>query len=267
MNVTIDDREVKRLLHNMPKEAGRAAEQALDQTAYYIYAEITKELPRIFKNPKPFTLRSLKYKKTRNHNMTASVWFREPDRMEDHYLVPTVEGTERKYKGFERAMGKNKYIPSKFLKLDRYGNVSRGLLRQILGVLGRAERSAGYQANLTAKSAKRNTAQRDYVYLPQGSKGGALPPGIYKRIAQSRRGLNSKAFRSSQANFGTYQRGKRRGKISQIIRARGLRPILLIGKQHKRTKPVLKFYIIAERVYQEKFRRIFTRKFKSLVSK
>lgn len=267
INVTIIDADVRKMLNAMPKTARRAAEQALDQIAYFIYKEITAEMPGIFKSPKPFTIRSLKYTKTRNHNMMASVWFREPDRMVEHYLVPTVEGTERKYKGFERAMGDNKFIPSKFLKLDRYGNVSVGLLRQILGVLGRAERSVGYQANLTAKSAKRNIKQRDYVYLPTGSRRGGLPPGIYKRVSQTGKGLNSASFRRSQANFGTYQKGKTRGKISQIIRARGLRPVLLIGRQHVKSKPIFKFYDIANKVYDDKFRAIFFAKFNALASK
>lgn len=267
INITIDDRKVKKLLRDMPKTAQRAAEHALDQTAYFIYREETEEIVRVFDKPTPYTRRSLKYTKTKNHNMLTSVWFKEPDRMTDHYLVPQVEGTERKYKGFERAMNKNKFIPSRHLKLDAYGNVSVGLFRQILGVLGRAERTAGYQANLTAKSHKRNIKQRDFVYLPSGSRKGALPPGIYQRVSQKGKGYNSAAFRRSQGNFGTYQRGKTMGKISQIIRARGLRPIMLIGRQHARTKPRLKFYAIAVKVYGAKFNHIFHARFNDLVSK
>jgi len=267
INITIDDAAVKRLLRDMPKTAQRAAEHALDQTAYHIYQEITKELPRIFHRPTPYTLRSLKYTKTRNHNMQASVWFRDPDRMEDHYLAPTVEGTERKLKGFERGMYKRKFIPSKYLKLNQYGNVSAGLYRQILSVLGRAELTPGYQANRTAGSVRRNIKQRDFVFLPRGSARRKLPPGIYQRVADKGKGLNSATFRRKQANFGTYQKGKTRGKISQIIRARGLRPVLLIGKQHEKTRPVFKFYDIADRVYAARFSPLFFARFNSLVRK
>ena len=267
IKLEIDDKEIKKLLRSMPKTVQRAAEQALDQTAYRIYAEISGELLKVFDHPTRFTLSSLKYTKTRNHNMIASVWFREPDRMAEHYLVPEVEGTERKLKGFERGLYKNKFIPSKYLKLNAYGNVSPGLFRQILGVLGRAELTAGYQANVTARSAKKNIKQRDYVFLPKGSSRGALPPGIYKRVSQSGKGLNSAAFRRSQANFGTYQKGKRRRKISQIIRARGLRPILLVGRQHTKYKPRLKFYDIANRVYDKEFRHVFNNKLNALLGR
>lgn len=265
IKVTVDDREVKKLLKNMPKTAQRAAEHALDQTAWAIYKELNETIPKVFGNPVPYTRRSLKVTKTKNHNMMASVWFKEPDRMTDHYLVPQVEGSERELKGFERALGRNKFIPSKHLKLDRYGNISLGLTRQILSVLGRAELTSGYQANLTAKSAKRNIKQRDYVFLPRGSRRGALPPGVYQRVADRFQGFNSAKFRRSQGKFGTYQRGKTVGKFSSIIRARGLKPVIIIGRQHAKTTPRLKFYDIAAQVYQAKFRALFFAKFSSLV--
>ncbi|KJS02216.1 MAG: hypothetical protein VR65_06100 [Desulfobulbaceae bacterium BRH_c16a] len=257
ITVTVPTGAAIRYLSNCEKEITRSLETAIDNTAFDIRKEVIDEMNRVFDRPTPYTTKQIWVTKTRNHNMQASVWFKDPERMDDHYLLPQVEGTERKLKGFERSMWNTKFTPGKGVKLDKHGNISRGTLVQIKSVLGRAELTSGYQANLTVKSAKRNIKQRDYVYLPNGSSKGALPPGIYQRIAQKFQGLNSAKFRRSQSQFGTYQRGKTRGRISQIIRARGLRPILLVGKQHEQVKPLLKFYEVARRVYDKEFNKHF----------
>lgn len=257
IKITIDDRAVKAALAAYPKIAARSIETAIDKIAMAIKDAEVAEMKRVFDRPTPFTLNSLKVTRTKGHNMMATVWFKEPDRMEDHYLVPQVEGTERKLKGFELAIWRTKFVPGKGVKLNQHGNVSRGLLVQIKSVLGRAELTLGYQANLTAKSAKRNIKQRDYVYLPRGSRGGALPPGVYQRVSDKFKGLNSAKFRRSQAKFGTYQKGKTVGRFSSIIRARGLRPILIVGKQHAKVTPLLKFYEVARRVNSESFAKHF----------
>jgi hypothetical protein len=144
-----------------------------------IHRELKATISRVFQDPAPYTKNSLKVTKTRNHNMQASVWFKEPDRMGDHYLLPQVEGGERKEKGFERALSHTKFIPSDHLPLDRYGNVAPGLIRQILSVLGRAELAQGYQterfqANRTRKIAIRNPKGRDFAWLPKGGGGSKL---------------------------------------------------------------------------------------------
>lgn len=273
IKVTIDDAAVKKMLRDMPATASRAAEHALDQTAWAIYREIGAEINRVFDRPAPYTKRSLKVTKTRNHNMVASVWFKEPDRMVAHYLLPQVEGTVRELKGFERALYRNKFIPSKFEKLDRYGNVSVGLIKQILSVLGRAELTPGYQSNLTAKSGKRNKKARDFVWLPAGSRRKQLPPGVYRRVvrgtaATSRQikksGVTAKIYNGQRvAGFGTWQQGKRKA----VVRAAGLQPVLISGKQRARTKPRLKFYDIASRVYRLRFNTLFFAKFNTLVGR
>lgn len=287
IKIEVMDKEVKRLLAGLPKAATRAAEQTIDQVTYLTYKAEKAEIVRAFKDPVPYTKNSLKYTKTKNHNLLGEVWFKDPERMADHYLLPEVEGGERKLKGFEHAIGKKKFIPSKHLGLDRYGNVSAGLIRQILGVLGKAELTAGYQGNVTKKSAVRNTKHRDYVYLPRGSRRGKLPPGIYLRVADKFKGFNSPATRRKLAS--TYghsemQLGRRKvairdsrgrivrwvepkSKIQSIVRARGLRPVLIVGRQHGKYTPRLKFYEIANKVHADNFRTIFFARFNSLVGK
>lgn len=243
-------REIKRALANYPREASRALEHALDHTARDIRDGIREEMTRVFDNPTRYTLNSLQITPTRNHNMKASVWFKEPDRMEQHYLVPQVEGGQRKLKGFERALDDTRFVPGEGVRLNKFGNVSFGQIRQILSVLGRAEHHAGYQANITARSRKTNTKARDYVYIRK--RNGRLLPGVYERYVTSS-GFNAKTKRTFADRSKVYQQGKKRGKFAQVIRARGLRPILIKGRQNAPTRPLLDFYGVANRVYNLRF--------------
>lgn len=268
IKVTIKDKEVKALIASLDKKAMRAAEQALDKTAVAIAKEIQATMKRVFDNPVPYTLNSLKVDKTKNHNMKASVWFKEPERMSQHYLVPQVEGGTRKEKGFERAIDHIKFIPSEYLQLDRYGNVKPQLIRQILSVLGKAEIASGFQANRTKQSATRNQKDRDFVWLPRGAGGGKLPPGIYRRVirgnqisAKQKRFLN-RQIKSGRMSAGTYQQTKGG---SSIARAKGLMPVLIVGRQRAPIKPRLPFYDIARQVYDRDFRRTFDAILASLV--
>ena len=97
------------MLTASPQLANRAAELALDATAKAIRDEVKTTMPRVFDRPTPYTLNSLQVTPTHNHNMTAMVWFKDPDRMGQHYLVPQVDGGPRKLKGFERGLGNQEY--------------------------------------------------------------------------------------------------------------------------------------------------------------
>ncbi len=251
---TLDDAHVEQMLKDLPKTAGRAAEVALDKTAKEIKESVYGNMKGVFDSPTRYTLNSLKVTPTRNHNMEASVWFKDPDRMGQHYLVPQVEGEARKHKGFERALGDTMFVPGQGVRLNKAGNISIGQIRQILSVLGKAELTAGYNANITSRSRKRNTKERDYFFLPR--KHGSLYPGVYKRKAQKGSGLGrANKYRADKSR--SYQKGQTRGRYSSVIQARGIKPILIKGRQRNPYKPRLDFYGIAEKVYARRFRKLF----------
>ncbi len=263
MKIGVDDKQVQAMLRRLPKQASRAAEQALDFTAVRIADAVRTQMLRGFDQPTQYTLNSLKVTPTKGHNMQASVWFKEPDRMGDHYLVPQVEGGRRKLKGFERALGKDEYIPGVGAKMDGHGNVSSSQIRQILSVLGKAEASAGYDANLTARSAKRNKKSRDYVVIKPGSRG-RLAPGVYQRY-QTGVGFGAKTKRALP--FGEWQRGRTRGRFSSVVQAKGLKPILLKGHTGRSVRPLLPFYLIAQTEYAARFTPAFYSSFNALMSR
>lgn len=269
IRVDIDDSDVRKMIAALPKTAGRAAEMALDRTAREIRNEIRDTMRTVFKGPVPYTLNSLQITPTRNHNMEASVWFKDPDRMGQHYLVPQVEGGARKLKGFERAIAgrygvKMEMVPGVGAKIDRYGNVSAGQIKQIMSVLKVAQQYAGYDADITKRSASKGK-ERDYVLIPK--KRGKLLPGVYQRVARgssSIRGRYSSIDGRIKGRAGgayAWQVGKRK----LVTRARGLKPILVRGKTGDQVRPRLDFYGIAERVYSQRFTELFYAKFQQLL--
>ena len=259
-------KELDKLLKSIPGKANRAARVSLTKTGKAIKEEVIAEMKRVFDKPTRFTLNSLQLDPATKGKSEARVWFKQPARMQQHYLVPQVEGGGRKLKGFERGVGMGRLIPGKFARMTPEGNVSPGQIRQIMSVLGRAETSAGFSANLTARSARRNMSARDYAVIRR--RNGRLLPGIYQRF-QTGAGFGAKTKRTI-GSFGTWQKGNRKvavrdpktgrilrwvspaSRIQSIVRAKGLRPVMLQGKNGP-VKPLLPFYDIARRVFNEKF--------------
>lgn len=253
INITGID-EVKRALANAPKLAERAAEMALDFTARHIKSDIQREMLIVFDAPTQWTLNSLQVTPTKGHNMMASVWFKEPGRMGQHYLVPLVEGGSRKLKGFERALGLGEMVPGSGVKLDQYGNIPGSQIVQIMSVLGGFNRYAGDNTNITSRSRKSNTKERDYVVITK--RRGKLYPGVYQRV-QTGAGFGAKTKRTFSDRSKAYQKGRTRGRFSSVIRARGLKPIMITGRTGHSVKPLLDFYGVAERAFNAIFERRF----------
>jgi hypothetical protein len=262
-------KELEKTLRSFPGKANRAAKVALNKTGKAIKEEMGKEMTRVFDHPTRYTINSLKLTPAKERP-EAKVWFKEPDRMQQHYLVPQVEGGPRKLKGFERGIGIGDLYPTSFARPNLYGNVSAGKIRQIMSVLGLAETSSGYRANITVRSARRNLRPRDYVVIR--NQRGRLYPGVYERF-QTGPGFGAKTKRTI-GRAGTWQKGQRkvavrdphtgriirwessRSRIQSIVRARGLRPIFLKGRGETVT-PLLHFHEIAQQVFDEKFEKTF----------
>ena len=253
ISITIDDKQVKAMLKAMPKQAGRAAEQALDFTAVRIADEERTQMLRRFDNPTQYTLNSLKVTKTKGHNMTAIVGFKEPERMGQHYLLPQVEGGERKLKGFERALGNYEFIPSKHLKLNAQGNITHATAKNAI--------------------ASKGTNKGGYVYLSK-LKGNALPPGVYQRF-KTDRAASKKSWRQ-MGNRKVAVRGAGGriigwqspiSKIRSAITPQGLKPILLQGRTGHAVRPLLPFYEIAHTAFDRYFTAKFTAEFNRMMGR
>lgn len=217
ISIRVDSSEVRKYLDAYPKAAARALETAIDKTAADIKKGEIDEMRSVFDNPTAYTLNSLKLTRTKGHNMVATVGFKEPPRMTDSYLVPEVEGGERKAKGFERGIG-SKFVPGKGAERDQYNNIKVGQIRKMLRII-KAQGNA-----LPATKRKGRTKQRMYVYLPVGSSRGKLLPGIYQRVGDKQRFLT---------------------------------PIVVRGWQHAKYKQRLKFYDVAQKIHGNVFEKYF----------
>jgi len=220
--------ELKRQLKDFSERRLNAAvATALTRTAVKVRAKIQADMPSIFNNPTPYTVRQLRYVAARADRLVAAVGFNvvaiedaegNVMRYQDlgkgqtpagKYLTPQIEGGRRNHKRMEKALHAVGVlppgwyvVPGRFAKLDSYGNQSVGELRQILSWFDAAEMTAGSRQNMgPAGRAKRRkgtkkTAGFEYFAIRPGAPGG-LRPGIYRRTAGSRAVLMVLAFVTS----------------------------------------------------------------------
>lgn len=253
-----DTRSVAALMLRYGRRAQRAMARAMNTTCREVMKAEKQEMQRTFKNLRPWTLRALAYQPAETDYLQAEVYLNRPIRMSEHYLTPEVEGTVRALKGFERAIGLDHLVPTKYMPRDSTGAVSMGVMRQILSVLRRAESHAGYAANITARSRRRNTKERDFVLIREGNH---IPPGIYRRTVKPGYGRSDLATRPQGYDLSRAWQGGRR-RPTNDIRARGLAPYLLKGKGAP-YRQIFDFYGVARRVVaanlEPEFRKILNR--------
>ena len=78
-----------------------AFKRAIDGVAYDIRDEEVRQMKIVFRNPTPYTLNSIKVKRTKDTGrLEARVWFRNTD-SDYHYILPQVYGGDRRQKKFE----------------------------------------------------------------------------------------------------------------------------------------------------------------------
>lgn len=232
-----------------------ATSKALNDTAKLVREKTIQTMRGVFDRPTPFTLNAFQIRPSTKSNLTAKVEFKH-ERL--GYMRTQVEGGVRGRKRSESALQKtgimrsNQYwVPGKGARLNQHGNITGGQITQLLSVLQSAEMSSGYKANMTARSAKKNRKPRDYFAVTK--KRGGLVPGIYERV-QSGAGFGAKTKKNLP--FGTYQKGRSKGKIASVIRARGVKPVLIFVDKAGYQKR-LPFYDLSQKVVDRNFRRLF----------
>lgn len=150
----------------------------------------------VFDRPTPLTQKSALFRKATKEHLVAEVFIRDEasgGTAPAKYLQPQVEGGQRMPKRFElalRAIGAmrpDEYaLPAIGYQRNAYGNLPGSLLVRILSQLRAAEMTAGYMANETGRSRKRNRKRVPARYfVPTGyrqEKGiSRLPRGVYER--------------------------------------------------------------------------------------
>ena len=143
---------------------------ALTKTAKAAQVELRAEMIKVFDRPTPFALNGTYIKPATVAKLRAEVGIKDASSSSKvgtaaiDFLHPQIYGGKRSFKGFEAALKgiipPGMYaVPGSAAKLDAYGNMSKGLIMQILSALGLSERWAGHTSNRTKASARRNKKQ------------------------------------------------------------------------------------------------------------
>jgi hypothetical protein len=158
---------------------------ALTRSAKNAETNLKAEIGRVFERPTPFTQNSIYTRVATKRDLTASVEVKNFAGKADapiRWLAPQIYGGGRRRKRFEQLLATQGLLPVGLYavpglgaRLDRYGNMSRGQIVQILSAVG-ASRDAGQNRRGKRKGRRRGG---DYFVARAG---GHLKPGVYERI-------------------------------------------------------------------------------------
>ena len=170
--------------------------KALTETAKNVQDDVKTAIKTVFDRPTPYTLNATYLWPATKERLKAEV------RIKDEavkgiapikYLAAQIYGGARNDKRSEKLLrsfgvladGYN-IVPGQGLKLDSYGNISRGVIQRILSQL-KANHDSYANETTASRKRKRKTAQPQarYFAIPVGSNTSRLAPGIYARFGFS----------------------------------------------------------------------------------
>lgn len=170
-----------------------AAALALTGTAQDVKDAMVEEMGSVFDRPTRWTLNSLFLIPATKAEMVAVVWMKDkaPDSggmPASEWLTPEIKGGTRTRKRSETMLSEaghlpaGKYLmPGKGIKLDRYGNISRGTMNKVVSGLGAQQDK---HANST-KSQRSAANLRRYFLIRRGQ----IPLGIAERTGKRKAGM------------------------------------------------------------------------------
>lgn len=184
--------EVTRTIRNLEKQTRFATAKALTKTAQKVQTKLVRKMQKKFDRPTPYTLRSTFIKPATKGNLTAMVGLK--DRAGSKAGLPPAEllahhftGGGRAIKGLERYLQRAGLIsagefvvPGAGARLDRYGNMSRGQIAQLMSQL-RIGIDPHQYASKSARS-RRNVSKAGRIFW---SRGGHLARGAWIDMGNS----------------------------------------------------------------------------------
>jgi len=150
VKISFDATAFSRGLNDFARKQFRYARaRALTATAKAAVVDLQKAMRSDFNNPTPWTLGAFYAKPATKDDPVAYVVPREfagKGTPGWKYLIPEVEGGDRRMKRFERRIDIGFLVPGNAAELDAYGNVARGEITQMLAQLN-ALADTGQNAN------------------------------------------------------------------------------------------------------------------------
>ena len=193
--VSVDSLKVSRRLDLQSKQVRFATAVALTRTAKAVEADLAKQITTEFDRPTRYTQRAVYTDPATKTKLEATVWFKNRlisgnRRTASDILGHHFRGGTRQRKALEEWLERAGYIsageyvaPGSGAKLDRYGNMSRGQVTQILSQL-----RAGPDVTQYATSSTRSRRSRARSGELFWSRGGRLARGAWMRPKASRSG-------------------------------------------------------------------------------
>lgn len=185
IRVTADiKRAIRRLDDLQRKHVPFATALALNKTGQAVKSALQAEMDVAFDRPTPNTKSALYLSPASKSRLRARVWMKDK---QARYLSTQVRGGKRPAKGFEALLRRTRRlpegwyaVPSKYVKLDGYGNVPGGIITKILSQL-QSSRDPTANENILAKRRRNRTMAkgRYFAVLPGRSH---LAPGIWERM-------------------------------------------------------------------------------------
>lgn len=184
-----------------PRQIPFVTALALTRTAKAVEKSTRDKMASYIDRPTGRTFRALYTKPATKTDLTAAVLFKgygdQFSSEAGQYLKPLTEGGTRPEKAFERKLkiagilGANQYVaPASDYPLDQYGNIPASRYNQILSYLKAAEPYAGFNANRTKASVKRNQKMRQFFAVnglnERTITQSNMPKGIYERLGHNR---------------------------------------------------------------------------------
>lgn len=246
INVRADVEEVVRRLGVLDRDVAFGAARGLTWTGKDVREAEQREISSVIHNPTTYTMRSLFLKAATKRDLRAVVWLKG-DPYSQHYMLPLIEGGERRMKRFERRLqmhGKmradERAVPGQGIVLDAYGNVSRGLIVKILSQLNTTVVQGDFSGATNSKRSRAKRATTQY-FVSQGAAG----PRAAMRGSVKGGGMRR----------GTAEQHLPRGVWERRQHAWGtsVRPVFLFVSSH-RYQRLLRFFEVAEGVIQQRLK-------------
>lgn len=186
-SLNLISRQIKAIFEEESKRGKTIMARAMNKTIKEVKEDLKDEMKKVFKEPTPFVLNSFWLKFASEEKLIVSIEIKDKwGSGAVEVISPHIEGGSRPAKSSEKrlresgSLSSNRYyVPGSGVKLNKYGNIPGPKIVQILSAAS-AFVDAGYDANRTKNSIKRNPNQNKYFVIKDGTKS-HLKPGIYYR--------------------------------------------------------------------------------------
>lgn len=234
-------KELQDMLATTGRQAPYATMLVLNDLAFEIRRKEIETMQRVFKSPRPETLRRMGVDKAKKENLRATVTFNQSWDW-DEYMVAETTGGPRPMKRGEKAFG-HYYVPGPGAVLDQYGNISGGQIQQIMSYLGKFK-ERGWKMNRTrTRQEALGKGMKDYFMLDKPTNG--LKAGVYMRVVK---GQGQMLYSRAMANK---PKGTKKTEFRAKTRAmleRGVIPVLIFLNKPPVYRALFPFHGIANEV-------------------